>query len=223
MLNMVHRSHDDQLPRSTCNTKYLTHTQMVHRSATHHERMRHLRLVVMNQKAKLLRLCNTVDDYNRLNLVLSQNNVPRFRALMEPHRLAISRIAVVTRKSCLSFRAQNVKRGSLVLSRVCRSDAEVLFDIDLSRVRSGATQSEEPSVVCDICAMIVKCKEMRHHITAHLLFDTSWSVDQRPAFPCCGLCGVRAVEPYVHIGSFAGRGLPSSFDNQWYCQANWPM
>lgn len=82
VLNMVHRSHDDQLPRSTCNTKYLTHTQMVQRSATHHERMRHLRLNVMNQKAKLSRLCKTVDDYKRLNLVLSQNNVPRFRALM---------------------------------------------------------------------------------------------------------------------------------------------
>ena len=27
----------------------------------------------------------------------------------------------------------------------------------------------------------------------------------------------------VHIGSFAGRGLPNSFDNQWYSQANWPM
>ena len=83
VLNMVHRSHDDhQLPRSTCTMKYLTHTQMVQRSATHRERMRHLRLAVMNQKNKLSRLCKTVDDYKRLNLVLSQNNVPRFRALM---------------------------------------------------------------------------------------------------------------------------------------------
>ena len=76
VLSMVHRSHDDQLPRcSTFNTKYPTHTQMVQRSATHHEeRMRHLRLVVMNQKAKLSRLCKTSGDYMRLNLVLSQNS-----------------------------------------------------------------------------------------------------------------------------------------------------
>ena len=86
------------------------------------------------------------------------------------------------------------------------SDGEVLFivsgtesgDPETARPRSKADADED--VACDLCSMIVKVKNMRHHVAAHLLFDSDWLVGDRPLFPC-GLCGTRSVEPFTSASS----------------------
>ena len=45
----------------------------------------------------------------------------------------------------------------------------------------SASASADESVTCEMCAMLVKVGDMRHHVAAHLMFDTTMP---KIPFPC---------------------------------------
>ena len=80
--NIVARSHDDDLHYSPCRLVYLTQTQQQNRFSFHRQRDGVLRIRVFKQRAKIERQCKVIDDFKRIQLMLSENDMPRVRRFM---------------------------------------------------------------------------------------------------------------------------------------------
>ena len=69
---------------------------------------------------------------------------------------------------------------------------------ELNESRRAAASTADHAL-CEIFRISIPgCALSRHHIGAHLLFDSSWT--QRPACPC-GFCGVRPAVPFTTVPS----------------------
>lgn len=78
-------------------------------------------------------------------------------------------------------------------------------------VNRGRPRATAGDVICEICGLSMKAGALaRHHIGAHLHFDSSWQ--QRPTFPC-GFCGMRPVAPFTAAATMvSGVWLPDRLE-----------